>query len=124
MPKVKRETILCRLDDIEDGEGKGFVLGEGTMRREILVVREEEAVYGYENVCPHAGTPLDWEPDRFMSADGSYLMCHTHGALFRIEDGYCVAGPCAGMSLTPVVVRLAEDGAIHLAPTAEGPGED
>lgn len=114
---------LCRLDDIEDGEGKGFVLGEGTARREIFVVREAEAVYGYENVCPHAGTPLDWEPDRFMNADGSYLMCHTHGALFRIEDGYCVAGPCAGTSLTPVAVRLAEDGAVHLASKAEGPSE-
>ena len=117
------DGFLCRLDDIEDGEGKGFVLGGGTTRREIFVVREAEAVYGYENVCPHAGTPLDWEPDRFMNADGSYLMCHTHGALFRIEDGYCVAGPCAGMSLTPVAIRLAEDGAVHLTPKAEGSSE-
>ena len=113
------DGFLCRLDDIEDGEGKGFVLGEGAVRREVFVVREDEAVYGYENVCPHAGTPLDWEPDRFLNADGSYLMCHTHGALFRIEDGYCIAGPCAGMSLTPVPLRLAADGAVHLAPTAE-----
>ncbi len=109
------DGFLCRLEDIEDGEGKGFVFGEGLERREIFVVREEESIYGYANVCPHAGTPLDWEPDRFMNADGSYLMCHTHGALFRIEDGYCIAGPCAGMSLTPVAVRLAEDGRVLLA---------
>ncbi len=107
--------FLCRLEDIEDGEGKGFVFGEGLERREIFVVREDEAVYGYANVCPHAGTPLDWEPNRFMNADGSYLMCHTHGALFRIEDGYCIAGPCAGQSLTQVAVRLAEDGRVILA---------
>ncbi|MDJ0943491.1 MAG: Rieske (2Fe-2S) protein [Kiloniellales bacterium] len=117
------DGYLCRLEDIEDGEGRGFVFGEGLARREIFVVREAEAVYGYANACPHAGTPLDWEPDRFMNADGSYLMCHTHGALFRIEDGYCIAGPCAGASLTTVALQVAEDGGIYLDLTAEGPSD-
>ena len=98
--------VLCRLDDIEDGEGKGFTLGEGTARREIFVVREGDRLFGYENACPHLGTPLDWQPDRFMDAEGSHIMCHTHGALFRLEDGFCFSGPCAGDSLTAVAVAL------------------
>ncbi|MEX0758486.1 MAG: Rieske 2Fe-2S domain-containing protein, partial [Tistlia sp.] len=97
---------LCRLEEIEDGEGKGFVLGEGSDRREIVVVREGSRVYGYVNSCPHVGTPLELQPDRFMSADGSYILCRTHGALFEIETGRCIAGPCAGQSLTPVELEL------------------
>ena len=36
-----------------------------------------------------------------------------HCALFRIEDGYCVAGPCVDRSLTPVKLRI-EDGRVML----------
>lgn len=109
--------VLCRLEDIEDGEGKGFALKQDGARQEIFVVRDGTQVFGYRNLCPHAGTNLDWQPDRFMNGDGSYIMCHTHGALFRIEDGFCVAGPCAGMSLTPVAVALDAAGGVRLCET-------
>ena len=102
--------VLCRLDDIEDGQAKGFVLGEGVERLEIFVVRDGCNVYGYENACPHQGTPLDWTPDKFISDDSGLILCATHGAQFEIEDGTCVAGPCTGDRLRPVPVILdAED---------------
>ena len=107
--------VLCRLEDIDDGEGKGLTLKQDGARQEIFVVRDGARVYGYRNLCPHAGTNLDWQPDRFMNGDGSYIMCHTHGALFRIEDGFCVTGPCAGESLTPVAVALDADSGVRLA---------
>jgi nitrite reductase/ring-hydroxylating ferredoxin subunit len=109
-----RCAALCRLEEIEDGEGKGFVLGEGTARREIVVIREGRRVYGYVNSCPHVGTPLELQPGRFMNADGSYILCHTHGALFEIESGRCIAGPCAGESLTPVALVLDEQQVVRL----------
>jgi len=34
------------------------------------------------------------------------IQCATHGALFRIRDGYCVAGPCAGQGLIPLEVKV------------------
>jgi nitrite reductase/ring-hydroxylating ferredoxin subunit len=33
-------------------------------------------------------------------------MCATHGALFEIEDGKCVYGPCLGRSLAPIRIRV------------------
>jgi nitrite reductase/ring-hydroxylating ferredoxin subunit len=53
------------------------------------------------NACPHTGGPL--APDGIvpLSRDGQHLVCMTHGALFRLSDGLCIAGPCAGQSLTP-----------------------
>ena len=104
--------VLCRLDGIPDGTAKGFDLGGGTddgEPLEIFVVREGPRVFAYVNVCPHTGSPLDWQPDDFMSEDGCHIMCHTPGALFEVADGFCIAGPCAGDSLTPVKVEV--DGA-------------
>lgn len=105
---------LCRIDEIEDGEAKGFVLGEGVDQISILVARDGEAVFGYLNVCPHTGSPLDWNEDEFMSEDGAHLMCHTHGALFQIDDGDCIAGPCAGDRLTPVPLEIDGEGRVLL----------
>ena len=68
----------------------------------ILVVRRGLHVYAYLNTCPHAGSPLDWVPDQFLDLNREYIQCATHGALFRIEDGVCMYGPCAGDRLTPV----------------------
>ncbi|MEE3625872.1 Rieske (2Fe-2S) protein [Nitrospirillum sp. BR 11752] len=104
---------LCRLDDIPDGQAKGINWGSGADRQEILVARRGGAVFAYHNRCPHVGTTLDWTPDQFMSADGQHLQCATHGALFRVDDGLCLRGPCAGRGLTPVAVRV-KDGALYL----------
>lgn len=107
-------TALCRLDEIPDGAGRGFVFGRGLERWAVFAVRRGEAVFAYVNSCPHAGTPLDWPPDRFFNFEGTLLRCGTHGARFRVEDGYCVSGPCAGKSLVPVAVELV-DGVLRLA---------
>lgn len=116
--------ILCRLDDISDGAAKGFELdhGGGDEPLEIFVVREGARAFAYVNVCPHTGSPLDWQPDDFMSEDGCNIMCHTHGALFEIADGFCIAGPCAGDQLTQVKVEVDESGNVVLGEAvSDGP---
>ncbi len=97
---------LCRLDDIPDGQGRGFEVERWSGRTSIIVVRRGVAVFGYVNRCPHVGTPLDWVPDKFMSWDGCHLLCATHGALFRVEDGLCIQGPCAGDKLEPIALEV------------------
>ncbi len=100
---------LCRLDAVPPGGAKGFVFGEDVSRFEMFVVWRGGKLTAYVNDCPHARTPLDFVPDRFFNLENSHLLCGTHGALFRIEDGKCVAGPCIGKKLTPVPVRLVGD---------------
>ncbi len=112
--------VLCRLDDIEDGQAKGFSLGQGQEAgqgleaREIFVVRQGTRAFGYVNSCPHQGLPLDWQEDRFISLDSGLIMCMNHGALFEIADGFCVDGPCVGESLEPVPVVVDGDGRVRL----------
>lgn len=101
---------VCLVSDIPPNGARGFPGAPGTFSG-LIVVRQGEEVYAYENACPHIGTPLDWTPDRFLSADGRYLICATHGAQFTISDGMCIAGPCRGDRLTQVNVEI-RDGVI------------
>jgi nitrite reductase/ring-hydroxylating ferredoxin subunit len=74
----------------------------------VVVVRAGGAIHAFVNRCPHAGHPLDLIPDRFMSADGSALICSSHGALFRPDTGVCTAGPCVGQELRSVPITVAD----------------
>ena len=103
---MNRRVILCRLGEIAEPGTKGVSLGQGRARREIFLVRRGGDVRAYENACPHTGGMLDWVPDQFLSLDRKHILCATHGALFRMDDGYCIHGPCIGRSLTPVAIRL------------------
>jgi nitrite reductase/ring-hydroxylating ferredoxin subunit len=106
------ERALCRLDDLRDGAARGFSPPPGGFTG-LVAVRHAGEVRVYVNSCPHLGTPLEWTPDRFLSADGSLIVCATHGAEFRIADGVCLRGPCFGERLEPVVIQI-KDGTIFV----------
>lgn len=91
--------ILCELADIVDGAARELSYRSGDAIHDIFLQRKGEEVFAFKNICPHAGTPLNMDEGRFMEKTGTYLMCHTHGALFQLHDGLCVAGPCNGASL-------------------------
>jgi len=113
-------TRLCALEEISEPGSRGFRIGSGGDAFAFFIVRHGGRVVAYENVCPHVGSPLDFMPDRFLDIEKRLILCATHGALFRIADGHCVGGPCAGQALTPVPIQI-ESGAIYLAgdaPTA------
>ena len=46
------------------------------------------------------------QEDRFLDPDGSLIQCSTHGALFEIESGRCIAGPCKGQYLQAIPYLL------------------
>ena len=110
------ERVICRTSDLEDGAARAFRIGAGDWPLQGLLVRVRDRFHAYVNRCPHALHPLNLRPHDFLSPDGTLLLCHSHGALFEKQTGYCLAGPCAGRSLEalPVVVvsgfvLLAED---------------
>ncbi|HEY1873543.1 MAG TPA: Rieske 2Fe-2S domain-containing protein [Steroidobacteraceae bacterium] len=111
------ERVVCRLSELAAG-ARGFTIGGGSWPMRLLVVRVADAVHGYLNRCPHAGHPLDLLPQRFLTADGTLILCSSHGALFEKSTGYCVAGPCAGCSLTPVALQV-KCGFVLLAATVD-----
>ena len=108
---------LCRLDDIPDGESRGFDPANGGFTG-LFAIRRGNAVYAYVNSCPHIGVPLDWTPHRFLTRDRAKIICATHGAEFRIETGECTTGPCLGDHLEAVMIEI-KDGVV-LVPADAG----
>jgi nitrite reductase/ring-hydroxylating ferredoxin subunit len=104
---------LCAIDEIPDGDAKAFAAPPGEFVG-LFAVRQGHAVRVFRNSCPHLGTPLDWTPDEFLDATGVYIQCATHGALFRIDDGFCVKGPCSGESLESIRCEV-RDGEVFVA---------
>jgi len=103
------KRIVCRSADIQEGQARGFVVGESTAQIDLILVRRGGELLGYVNSCPHQGLPLETFPDKFLTTDGSQFICSAHGARFRVEDGFCVSGPCEGKSLRTLAFSVIGD---------------
>lgn len=90
--------FLCPCAALPEAQARGFDING----LKVLAVRKQGRVYLYHNHCPHRGLSLHWQPDRFLDDSASLIQCAHHGALFLIESGECIAGPCAGDGLTPL----------------------
>jgi nitrite reductase/ring-hydroxylating ferredoxin subunit len=112
------DRVLCRVDEVPEGSARGFRLGTGAAMRAVFVAKKDSALYAYRDACPHMGTPLAFLPDRYFDRDSGHLLCATHGARFRVEDGFCVSGPCAGQSLVRATIRI--DGVHIVLPCEDG----
>ncbi len=108
-------TVLCHTDQLEAGQAKGFDIGT----TKLVLINYRNEFYLYRNSCPHRSIPLEWMPDQFLDFEKQYIQCATHGALFRIEDGVCVSGPCVEDHLDPVAFEIVEGQVIANLPISE-----
>ncbi len=77
---------------------------------EALVLRDAAGVpRAYLNRCRHLPIPLDGASRDFLTPDAKLLECRTHGALYRLDDGMCVEGPCEGLALLPLELVVEGD---------------
>jgi nitrite reductase/ring-hydroxylating ferredoxin subunit len=100
---------LCDIDELNEGQSKGFKVAD----QSILVVKKYGDIHVYENRCPHLGIQMEMVPDQFLDSSRSLIICAMHGALFRIEDGQCVSGPCLNDKLTAIAFEVS-DGCIYM----------
>jgi len=104
---MKAEPI-CRVDDIPRNSACGFEINSNGILENIVIVNWSDEIIAYRNSCPHTGVTLEWIPNRFFNGENTFLQCNTHGALFRPDDGFCVAGPCVGKSLEKLPITIIE----------------
>jgi nitrite reductase/ring-hydroxylating ferredoxin subunit len=72
---------------------------------DCFLVQHAGRYFAFENHCPHTGAPLNWQPGQFLDMENRHIQCSIHGALFLIDNGYCLWGPCQGQSLIPLQVK-------------------
>lgn len=75
----------------------------------MFVVNSTDGPRAFVNQCPHYSMPLDAGTGRFVNADG-LVECLQHFALFRPEDGACVAGACHGARLDAIPLECDAEG--------------
>jgi nitrite reductase/ring-hydroxylating ferredoxin subunit len=98
-------TVLCSIHDIEEGQSRGFASHHGP----VFAVKRDGQIFVYKNECPHLGVNLEFQPNEFLDSEGALIQCSMHGALFTIEDGLCVSGPCQGDHLQTVSFSIVDD---------------
>jgi nitrite reductase/ring-hydroxylating ferredoxin subunit len=101
---------LCSLDELEPGAGREFRSAQGW----VVLIRGASGVCAWLNSCPHQGRSLNLGPDEFLFTPEGRLMCPHHGAVFDVDSGSCLDGPCKGSALTAVALSV-DDGEIYLA---------
>jgi nitrite reductase/ring-hydroxylating ferredoxin subunit len=97
---------ICALSDLEDPGSRAFSIGADPWPLRGFLVRVGEQVFAYVNRCPHAGHPLNFRPDEFLTQDKTTIICRSHGATFERTTGRCITGPCFGESLHALRARV------------------
>jgi nitrite reductase/ring-hydroxylating ferredoxin subunit len=97
---------LCKTSEIHDPGSKGFHIKYNGVEKEIFVVHKDAQFFAFLNSCPHTGATLEWVEDQFLDLDKSFIQCSTHDALFEINTGLCINGPCLGDFLQSIQLSI------------------
>lgn len=117
MAEAKR--LICKSQDLQErGIGVRFSVETSRGMVAAFVVRYRGKVQAYLNRCAHVRVEMDAQPGEFFDVSGLYLVCSTHGAAYIPESGYCIGGPCKGLSLTKLAVEEC-DGGVYLTHNEE-----
>ncbi|WP_353169370.1 Rieske 2Fe-2S domain-containing protein [Acinetobacter sp.] len=98
---VSTRIKLCEVEDFLDQQVLK-VTHPLKADKSIVIIRKDGKFYSYENVCPHFSVQLDYHSGQFSTYQNQVIMCAHHSALFDIETGLCIDGPCKGQSLVKV----------------------
>jgi len=107
-------TLLAEIAALPPHGGKDILFKKDDQQINIFIQKSGDTIAVFENRCPHAHTPLNMFGDKFLSLDGTSIICRTHGALFDKTSGQCTGGPCKGDYLTPIAFSV-RDGSIYSA---------
>ena len=97
---------VAKLSDIEEGSATNIVIELADGYRHLILTRKADEVNVFLNSCPHTGVRLDWKVGVFLTVDKAHLQCSTHGALFELDSGFCVAGPCINQCLVKLQTKV------------------
>ena len=102
-------VTIARLGEVESGKTKKFLLSVEGRETECFVVNYDGQYFAYINRCAHVPMTMDWIDNQFLTEDGRYILCATHGAAFEPDTGECIFGPPCGKFLVRVPLTIEGD---------------
>ncbi len=126
-PTRKQEVLVsqappievARIGEVPLGQTKKFFLQVDGREVECFVVNYGGELFAYVNRCRHVPMTMDWVENQFLTEDGRYILCATHGAAFEPNTGECVFGPPCGKFLDRVPLIIEADRVIAHRPIEE-----
>lgn len=103
---------VCQLDSFP-ADGKLAVV---IARWSLLVLREGDAFFAYNDRCPHQAALLS--PGKLRRGA---IMCPLHGARFQSDTGKCIGGAYPDLKAFPIRV---EGGCIEVQVPDQEPGRE
>jgi nitrite reductase/ring-hydroxylating ferredoxin subunit len=110
------ELVIGSVTDLKPGETRKFLLPAAGEPVEAFVVNFRGELHAWVNRCRHVALTMDWAENRFLDESGEFIVCGTHGALYRPDSGQCVEGPPLGRTLVRVPLRVDGDRLIATVP--------
>ncbi|MBM3224069.1 MAG: Rieske (2Fe-2S) protein [Candidatus Tectomicrobia bacterium] len=101
---------LASVGDIPEGQGREFRVGD----RFVAIFQHKGQFFAIEDVCPHAGAPLNNGP-----VYSGTVTCLWHGWKFSLTDGLCTNLPKAPAVPTYPVTIQGQDIYVTLPPPPE-----
>jgi nitrite reductase/ring-hydroxylating ferredoxin subunit len=111
------EHKVAHVEELTEGCSKKFTYTCSGQQVEGFVVNYRGSFYAYLNRCCHIPMPMDWFENQFLSEDGRFIICATHGATYDPATGECVAGPCPGEYLEQLSLQVVDGTVLVACPT-------
>jgi nitrite reductase/ring-hydroxylating ferredoxin subunit len=106
MSELDKAVPLCNSADLVDrGDAVPFDVVYCGRTSRGFAIRFDGQVFA------HVPMEMDYQPNRFFDSTSQWLMCATHGAIYRPQTGECRGGPCRGGLIKITVTE--QEGLIH-----------
>lgn len=103
----------------DGGRGIRFAVRVAAGDATAFAVRHSGQVHAFLNRCAHVAMELDWVAGDLFDADGRWLVCAAHGALYEPASGRCAGGPCSGRGGLLALQVVERDGRLYWVPSAD-----
>lgn len=112
----RTQISVCARGELQGDVVKAVALprgSDGRPREALVLLGSDGEPRAYLNRCRHLPIPIDGGSKRYLTQGGEHLLCGTHGAMFRRDDGVCIAGPCLKLALESIPI-VEENGVLYI----------
>ena len=121
--ETSSSVAVAQRGEIGPGETKKFMLSVEGRETECFLLNYDGHYFAYINRCSHVPMTMDWIDNQFLTEEGRYILCSTHGAAFEPDTGECIFGPPCGKFLARVPLTIDGDRILAGQPIEDEAGD-
>ncbi|EPJ47887.1 MAG: hypothetical protein OFPI_31540 [Osedax symbiont Rs2] len=97
--------FLCDINALQN-DSVVCAIGFSKNAKQYIVISQGKRIFVYRNRCPHLNKTLNPQDQQLLDLHNNFIFCANHSALFTIDQGLCIKGPCTGQYLQKVASKV------------------